>query len=304
MAGAKPDPVLRTGPLVPSRLSLQCGREPCGIKGFRGLSGHIPSRRGLLAGTLAGLATAPAAYGLTPDGTGPNSNIVRWAGGNYVYRRASDRKFRGGESFYMTVHPDGSRTMRAATDIAVRNVQANVVMRVDADFRPIEAYCSIFSQGAFKGSAMLRVNGTEMTADLGGPTPRTFAVPRQFSLVTHPLALDGWHSWYASKTAGEKQAGTVFMIDGDADPAKPFGLHGQPLSIRYVGQERLTVPAGRFDTDHFVLAESIDVWTTGPDHLLVRYLSARSDQEYLLTTLRTTGQGPGSIYTKNRGQPS
>ena len=47
--------------------------------------------------------------------------------------------------------PDGSRTMRAFTDIFARNVTANVVLRADAAFVPVDAFVSIYTQGRLKG---------------------------------------------------------------------------------------------------------------------------------------------------------
>jgi hypothetical protein len=209
----------------------------------------------------------------------------------------------GSEHFYLTVHSDTTRVMRAFTRIPARGVQINVVLRADANFRPIDAYVSIFSGAKLKGVGFYSVDGDQVNAQLtgiGGHRTRTTTVPAKFSLVTHPLALDGWHSWYAREDTREAQPLNVYFIDGDSRAAADSMLGSlRSLSIMYVGEEVVTVPAGSFATKHYRIVGMADFWVTGPDRLLVRYKWPTIDRMYELTSLRTgTGE---TAFTDSKG---
>lgn len=243
--------------------------------------------------TVQSIAFSTAPFAMD-DKSGPdalkNSNIVRWARGEYEYRASRDKRHRGRETFYLTVHADGSRTMRAYPDIAVRDIQSNVILRVDASFRPISAYMTYFSQSRSKGALAIFIDGNRLRSiSLGseGLVERMSDVPNQFSLVLHPLALDGWHPWYIAARPGEEQAGTEFMVE--TNPDSPETIAGRVItqSFVYRGQEQLTVPAGTFTTDRVTMAGHSDIWFTSPDRILVRYVWAELDREYVLRVLET-----------------
>jgi|GEM_PF-384236 len=237
---------------------------------------------------------SPAHAQFSADKTGPealrNANIVRWAKGEYEYRTLKTQTPRGAESFHLTVARDGSRTMRAVTDITARDVQANVIVRVAESFRPIEAYVSLFTKGGYKGSLTLHVDGDVLHALTMGPTGRieqTTKVPAQFSFVTHPLALDSWHSWYIAPTKGVVQTGAEYFVNTDGDVAKALNGQMQPITFEYMGEEEVTVPAGTFKATHVRMAGHSDIWHTGPDRILVRYVWTAIDRDYVLKTLTT-----------------
>ena len=65
------------------------------------------------------------------------------------------------------------------------------------------------------------------------------------------------------------------------------------MPYEYIGDEVIETPAGRFDTQHFRMMGSTDVWIHGPDRILVRMLMARFDREYLLTEFTEIAHSPG-----------
>ena len=240
------------------------------------------------------LCCAPAHAQFSADKTGPgavqNANIVRWVKGEYEYRTLKSQAVRGGENFYLTVHRDGSRTMRALTDIATRDVQANVVLRVADNFRPLDAFVSMFTKGGYKGAITIHVDGDTLRATTTGPTgqlDQITKVPAQFSLVVHPLALDSWHPWYIAPTKGVRQPGMQYLLNTDGDVAKALSGQVQPESFEYMGEEDVSVPAGTFKTTHVRMGGHSDIWVTGPDRILVRYVWAEIDRDYVLKTLAT-----------------
>lgn len=239
---------------------------------------------------LLTLAVAPAAAQFTGDKTdgSPNANTVRWAKGSYEYRTLTDGRLRGSEEFFLTVHPDGSRTMRAFTDITARDISMNVVARVDARFRPLDIYFSYFRQGRHRASGRIAVDGDTLTATadgVAGKITKVEKVPDTISVVTHPLALDSWTSWHVEPKPGVDQTGAIYMLDTGADASKP--LLGAVASQRYVyhGDEQVTVPAGTFVATHITMDGHSDIWFHGPDRLLIRYIWKDIDRDYVLKSL-------------------
>ena len=262
-------------------------------------AGLAPKNRRSLATSLAIFSAAPGvmAAPTTEDihtavsraHVPHNPGIVRSAHGEYEYRSISDDHLTGTETFDLTVAPNGVRTMRANTDIFSRGVQANVVLRADRSFRPLDAYVGISTNGELKGSGFY-VAGSDtldaMVVDAAGrQTHSHITVPARFSLGTHPLSLDGWSSWYLDQTPGKVTRGSIYLINGDAKNDRPMLGTITPVDLEYIGSETITVPAGTFQTDHFRIANASELWVTGQDRLLVKYVWAAIDRQYLLTKL-------------------
>ncbi len=53
----------------------------------------------------------------------------------------------------------------------------------------------------------------------------------------------------------------------------------------YVGREETTAPAGTFEVDHFKVESGVDMYVTGPDLVLVKFVWPAADQENVLTSL-------------------
>ena len=196
---------------------------------------------------------------------GANTNSVREASGRYSYRTLSDGSERGRESFKLLVHPDGSRTLQFWHDLWAKDAQFTVVLRVAADFQVDGNTLRAMGQGA------------------DGLVEQEVEVPQNFSIGTHPVSADGWHLWYADADMDkDQQVINLFSLEATEDAAKP--VLGQLVQMPYeiVGAEVVETPAGRFDTMHYRLAGSSDLWVTGPDRILVRMIQERFDREYLL----------------------
>jgi hypothetical protein len=223
-----------------------------------------------------------------------NASVERWTRGAYQYRSLVDARLRGRETFLLTVHPDGSRTMRAFTDIFARGVTANVVLRADAGFRPLDAYVSVLTQGRLKGSAFFALDGQTLHSSVEGPGGRVNQsenVPADLSFATHPLALDGFHAWLAPGKPGEVRHSNLLNIQADADFSRPMLGKVQSVAIEYRGEEDVVVPAGTFRAHHFVMDDSVELWVTLPEHLLVRSAWPKYGSEYVLSELESSPTG-------------
>lgn len=221
---------------------------------------------------------------------GENPNITRWSEGTIVYRTIEAQRVRAHEAWRLTVHPDGSRTVRSYVDNFDAEAQLNMIHRVAEDFRPLESLVTYWSKGHYRGSGMFTVNGPTLIATLSGPhgaLTETVAVPEKFSLVPHPLATDSWHTWYFDKAKGGSQTTTLYNVQIASPSDTPTLGRLENGTMTFEGVEEIAVPAGTFTTDHFMLNGAIHVWVSGPDNMMVRYAMPTRDLEYVLTSLKT-----------------
>jgi hypothetical protein len=237
----------------------------------------------LLLGAQWAVAQQPPPTG---ENTGPNAAITRRAAGVYRYETLSDARLRGEERFQLFVHPDGSRTLSIWHDLAARNAQFTVVLRNAADFRPLDAFVSYWNAGRFKGAAHFLVDGATLTAISRGPAgvvPQRLEVPAVFSIGTHPVAADGWHTAGYDRARGGSQALTVYGLEAGTDVTKPVLGALRSMDVERLGIETVEVPAGRFEAERWRLAGVNDLWVVGPDRLVVKSVIAARDLQYVLT---------------------
>lgn len=221
-----------------------------------------------------------------------NPNIVRWAEGTIEYHTIDAQRPRASESFRLTVHPDGSRTMRSFVNNWDTETQLNLIHRVADDFRPLESLMSYWTKGVFRGTGMITVRGSKLHATIDGPlgqVTHSIDVPENFSVVPHPLATDSWHTWYFDKAVGGEQQTVIYNPQVAPRTGVPLLGHLETGTMTFEGEERVTVPAGTFSTEHYTLGGVIHIWVMAPDNLLVRYAMPSRDLEYVLKTLE---QGP------------
>lgn len=226
----------------------------------------------------------PAAAGAAPT----NANIERKVQGRYAYLTLSDGELRGRESFTLIKHPDGVRTATAVTDIFSRDVHVSSTLVVDADFRPRDAFVTIYTQGQLKGRGRFRFEGTTVSVDVDGPYGRfteTADIPEKVSLVTHPIVFDGWHFWYVEDAPIE---GTLVFVEGEADFGEPMSGRLMSATLTPLGRRTVTVPAGQFEADGYRIADHSEIWVATEDRLVVRYVWASLDREYVLTEIEVS----------------
>jgi hypothetical protein len=230
-----------------------------------------------LAAILLAGATA-ADY--RPEGV----NVQRWARGEIAYRTL-DGEETGAETWDLTVHPDGSRTLRATNHLA--GIMHTVQLRVERSFRPRELYAEYWIGGAFRNATFVAVRGLvlDITSRFADTTTHDVVrIPQAFSFIPHPLASDVWHGWYYDRSKGGRQTITVYDLDPTANQPFQVGrLYDQ--QIDYVGNELVTVPAGTFPCDHYRVDDAVDYYVTGPDMIFVKFVWTTAKAEYVLTKL-------------------
>jgi len=183
----------------------------------------------------------------------------------------------GRELFSISVHGDGSRTLRAQCEMDDDALVRDALLVLDPALRPVEAYVRIVENGAAVGSRHYPAE------DLAGAD----------FFGTHALLNDAWMALLGADLAdGEARTLTGFACSHQANGGGVPALLASAVTLTRIGAARVAVPAGDFDTVHWTLTYAghtpIDVWTTGEDAILVRmhwdYLAAA----YELVELKTS----------------
>lgn len=223
----------------------------------------------------------------TAAGNGSTSRVIS---GEYRNETIAEGARRGGERFELAVHADGSRTLSISSDLTSRNAWFTVVLRSAADFRPLEAYADYWNGGVHKGSALFRVEGERVVAESRGNASglqrSEVVVPARFSIGSHPVSADGWHTASHDPARPGKQSISLYSVEAGADPAKPVLGTLVALDIEYVGEETIEVPAGRFETRRYRLAGMNDLWVYGPDRIVIKSELPARGLRYVLTSLQ------------------
>ena len=176
-------------------------------------------------------------------------------------------------------------------DLAARNAQFTVVLRVAPSFRPVDEFDSYWNGGKFEGSAPFHIDGNQFIANSFRPygaRQQTIEVPEKFSLGSRPVASDGWHIWTLDPAQPGAQTSTLYAVEASADPSKPVLGTLQSLQVEKVGPETITVPAGQFATIHYRLSGLNDLWITPQDRFGVKSVIAARGLKYVL--IEKTGE--------------
>ena len=198
---------------------------------------------------------------------------------------------RGREWFTVTFHEDGQRTVRSHCEIEAglvtdRSVTRDVTYTVDSDYKPLDGYVRLHESGRFLGTGWFRV--TDKMAECESFNIKDGRVSQHFDLVTptpsvgaHALTCDVLHCARFDHATGERiQSARGAMLtslehDGCSGPI----LAPIDFKIEYVGREKIQVPAGEFESDHyrFLLDGTLpkehpteDLWCTPDDFIFVK----------------------------------
>lgn len=177
-------------------------------------------------------------------------------------------KERGREEFTITVHQDGSRTLRAYVEIDdAPNVMRDVVLSMSPQWKPTDCFVRLSVGDKFKGSSwfMFDEHGAQaegFTAAEGRFSQDWPLDARLDSFGTHPIQGDGWLMSVAdiSKAPNHRLYTSLLMCSLDHRGATGPMLMAHPLGvpISFLGRERITVAAGTFDALHFRISETTD----------------------------------------------
>ncbi len=210
--------------------------------------------------------------------------LERFHRGRIAYERA---KGGGQEWFSVTVLKNGDRTMRCQTEMEDIGLLRDVTQTLDKDWRPVDSFVRISQNGEFTGSAWFRMDDTGIECEAftrgdGRVSQRIETEGRVKILASHPVMADAWQCASFDHSRPEKRqiikpwAHTSPRTDGSSGPLAGVSVK----TMDYVGEERVTVPAGTFDTRKYHIHYSMEktsgpmeVCVTGPDFILVHMTS-------------------------------
>lgn len=185
------------------------------------------------------------------------------------------------ESFRITTHTNGDRTIRATSEIYDSEILRDVIYTVDASFRPRDASIRLTIADEFTGSSwfVFSERSAECEAILadGGRISQRLELDRlPPSFNPHPVQVDMWHFGNYDHSGPSTQVLEGLLTasplpDGGSGPL----LFKMDLPIEYVGAEAITVDAGTFDVSHFRFLHANewppqDAWCYGDDFILVK----------------------------------
>ncbi len=235
-----------------------------------------------------------------------NPSIVKWANGKYMYRVADDQRQRGFEEFRMVQHLDGSRTYTMWYSVFEDHMETSSVLRVDKEFRPMSMYKTTWVNDVITTTNTV-VDGDKMTSRVQVNDfvfTDEVEVPDEFSLMIGPITADALHfSPYDFEQGGEQSYTVVASVSAGASEQAigkamkadetNVGLKVKmPSKIEWLGKETIEVPAGTFETNHFLMPGMSEMWLTEPDFTLIKYKFFPGPYEYELIEFASGPQAP------------
>ena len=213
--------------------------------------------------------------------------------GTLLYRR-TDGTVTGRELFSVSCHRDGSRTLRAQCEMDDDGIVRDCLLAIDAETRPTEAYVRLLADGTAAGSALFSIADdaiSAVTRDAVGRLDRhSRTMPETVRFFgTHSLINDGW---LTRLDPGLAIGATAELHDLPAcslaaNGATPPQIETTTARLTYEGEDRVTVPAGRFAAQCYAVGYGdyppLRAWVVGPDRLLVRMTWDFLDGVYELT---------------------
>ena len=208
----------------------------------------------------------------------------------------------GHEWFTVTVSQSGDRTLRAQCEMNDIGLLRDVVQTVGKDWLPRDSYVRLAQHGKFVGVGWFRCDATGIEGEVftlaEGRISQRVETGRPVRIfASHPLMTDGWqcasfdHAAPQTTQTIEPWANSSPRPDGGSGPQIGIGKK----VIEFVGKERITVPAGTFDTRHYRLLPSnpknppLETWVMGDDSMFVKMRWDLLSSDYVLAEYSASG---------------
>ena len=206
---------------------------------------------------------------------------------------------RGGETFIITKHVDGRRTLRAhcAIDENSPRVLRDSLTTLDADWNPRHAFVQTTVDDAFVGYSWYRI--TDELAECEGYTVKEGRISQRFELHerpgwfgTHAIQADAMHThaYDLSRGPGEHTVPMSLSCSFHHRGADgPILLQRHGMTIAFVGEEEVSVAAGNFAALHFRFGTNEDDDDMGTDIHPPYHAWVTADGDYIMLKAYCTG---------------
>jgi len=225
---------------------------------------------------------------------------LRWQRGRVDYV-TDGIGVQGREWFDVTIQADGQRTIRAHCEIEDGGILRDVVYTVDRAWKPLDCFVRLSQHGRFVGSAWFRFDERggdceAQIAELGRISQRWDMKVWPSIFASHSVVTDVWqmalfdHSRTERVQTFRDRISSSAMHNGGSGPLIGHGYSGDgrpgEIDLEYVGEERVTVPAGTWDTRHYRIQRlnrpPLEIWGSGPDVIPVQLRWEVTKRTYVL----------------------
>lgn len=217
-------------------------------------------------------------------------------------KKGKEGMVRGGETFIITKHLDGRRTLRAhcAIDENSPRVLRDTITTTDKDWRPLDGFVQITVDEKFSGSARYQFSDREAACEgwtvADGRVSRKFAHTQPIGyFVSHSLQADAMHLSAFDLTKGP---GKQRITNGYTCSLHHRGATGPTLialpegySFTFEGKEPVAVGAGTFSALRFRygISDSSDDNYAGSDIHPPYYIWVTDDGDFIMLKAAVTG---------------
>jgi hypothetical protein len=222
--------------------------------------------------------------------------------GRLVYTSKKAEKLdqvRGGETFVITSHVDGARTLRAhcSIDEDSPRVLRDVTLSYNPDWSPKDGFVRLTVDEKFVGSSWYRFTPT--LAECEGYTEQEGRFSTRFELDepvrlfgTHPIQADAiLTQGYDLAKGGQQEVGPIMMCSfhhrGADGPVLLKRERG--VTLNFLGKETVTVIAGTFEALHFSFGKTTDDAYMGKDIHPPYHVWVTADGDYVMLKAYVTG---------------
>jgi hypothetical protein len=174
---------------------------------------------------------------------------------------------RGREHFRLTRNMDGQTTLSCYCEIdePAPTVQREVIYTMDAYGRPQECFVRIALNQRWIGSGWYRFNEHEIVLECdsaaSGRTTQRVAIAETYDgFGTHPISADAYMTRLIDCKLGPRRKKLVcYLPSSDHRGAEAPTIARVEITLEYLGEESIDVPAGRFDCRHFRFVDDREI---------------------------------------------
>ncbi|MAR79291.1 MAG: hypothetical protein CMM18_03570 [Rhodospirillaceae bacterium] len=182
------------------------------------------------------------------------------------------------ENFIVTSNPDGTRSLRSVSRSPKKDLFRDVYQKETKDWRPLEAYGSLYYKNKFQGSVQRRVQDNRLHSWLWSNTGdcdyQVFDISKNTIIGFHAIFHESWKMRRLSNHKKKFQEIITYTVSNTWN-----GMtldHGSILTskARPEGSETIEVAAGKFSCEKYLwltpFGKKLAIWSFGDDSIFIK----------------------------------